>query len=449
MAAVLQNSTLEPAPYQIPEILRPIVQNPSRYKIIYGGRGSSKSWSVARILLRHGYKSRLRILCGREIQNTIEESVHQLLKEQIDNLGLDWFYTVTDKSIVGLNGTEFLFKGLRSQDIAKVKSLENIDICWIEEGQTLTKKSWKTLIPTIRSEDERDGVLFSSEIWVTFNPDLADDETYVRFVVSPPADSIVVKVNWRDNPWFPKVLEAERQEMMRQVELGNETQAEYDNVWEGICKPSVEGAIYANQIALATEQGRIACNVPYDPLLKVHTVWDLGWGVMAVGIYQRQASEMRIIGYEEYNEMTYAEVIIELEGNGREKYRWATDWLPHDSKSHNPLSKKTPKQMLTSLGRTVEEVPEIGIENGIKAAQQIFGRCYFDKDKAGLLTERLKRYRRRINQTTEAKSTPLADDNAHGSDQFRYMAVIADKMVNEDEVVIDDPYSGFGKTWAG
>ena len=273
------------------------------------------------------------------------------------------------------------------------------------------------------------------------NPELTTDETYVRFIENPPPDAVVVKTNWRNNKWFPEVLEKERQELLRQVELGIRTRDDYDNIWDGKCRATVEGAIYANQISKATEEGRIACNVPYDPLLKVHTVWDLGWGVMAIGFYQRQASEMRVIDYEEFNERTYSEVVAEIE---KREYRWGKDFLPHDSKAHNPLSKKTPKEVLTKLGRDVEEVPEIGVESGIKAAQQMFARCYFDKTKAGLLVERLKRYRRRINQTTESASTPLPDENAHGADQFRYAAVIAEQMVNE-EVVIKDPYKGFNR----
>jgi len=231
-----------------------------------------------------------------------------------------------------------VFRGIRQQDVTKIKSYEAFDIVWVEEAQVVTKKSWKILIPTIRAEQESiydPGEIIFSEIWVTFNPDLDTDETYVRFVVSPPEDSIVVKLNYRDNPWFPKVLEDERLEMLRQVALGNEEQSEYDNTWEGKCKPAVEGAIYAHQIEKATEEKRLSCNVPYDPLLKVHTVWDLGWGVMAVGFYQRQASEMRVIDYEEFNERTYSEVVAEIE---TKPYRWGTDFLPHDSKSHNPLS---------------------------------------------------------------------------------------------------------------
>ncbi len=437
MSAVLAPSM----DYHLPIAVQPIRESQARYKVLYGGRGSGKSWSVARILLEIGTKAELRILCTREFQNSIEESVHHLLKSQIVDMGLTGFYSVTDKSIKGINGTEFIFKGIRQQDITKVKSLERCDICWVEEAQVVTRTSWKTLGPTIRKTP--------SEIWVTFNPDLDTDETYMRFIVHPPKDSIVIKMNWRENPWFPKVLEEERQESLRGVEAGIVEQFDHDNIWEGICKPAVEGAIYANQIVKAEEDHRWGCNAPNDPLLKVHRVWDLGWGVMAVGMYQRQGSELRVVDYEEFNERTYSEVIAEIKGaEHRKQYRWGKDFLPHDSKAHNPLSQNTPKEVLAKLGCTVVEVAEIGVESGIKAAQQIFHRCYFDDKNTNLLRERLKRYRRRINQITDAKSTPVPDDAAHGADQFRYAAVIAEQMTNED-IDHGDPYKGLRNRYAG
>jgi phage terminase large subunit len=150
--------------YSLPPKLQPVRESPSRIKVLYGGRGSSKSWSVARILLEFGTKAKIRVLCAREIQRTISESVHQLLRDQIAELGLDEFYAVTDNAIRGANGTEFYFAGLRSQDAHKLKSYEGVDICWVEEAQVVSKRSWDILLPTIRKPD--------SEVWVTFNPEL-------------------------------------------------------------------------------------------------------------------------------------------------------------------------------------------------------------------------------------------------------------------------------------
>lgn len=168
-----------------------------RYRVGYGGRGKGSSWSFARALLAHGRARRLRILCAREYQSSIKDSVHKILSDQIRALTLQTFYDVGASSIVGKNGTEFIFKGLR-KDIAQIKSTEGVDICWVEEAESVSAKSWETLTPTIR----KDG----SEIWVSFNPALPTDATYVKFVVNPEPDAIIRPVSWRDNPWLPKVL---------------------------------------------------------------------------------------------------------------------------------------------------------------------------------------------------------------------------------------------------
>jgi phage terminase large subunit len=134
---------------------------PNRYKVLYGGRGGAKSWGIARALLIMASNKPLRILCARELQMSIRDSVHKLLSDQIETLQLSGFYEIQNSSIKGLNGSEFSFAGLRS-NVAQIKSYEGVDICWVEEAQTVSKGSWNVLIPTIR----KDG----SEIWVSFNP---------------------------------------------------------------------------------------------------------------------------------------------------------------------------------------------------------------------------------------------------------------------------------------
>lgn len=177
-----------------------------RYRVAYGGRGSAKSWQFARALLVHGLTAPLRILCAREYQASIRDSVHRVLADQISALNLDGFYTIKESEIVGANGTLFIFKGLR-RDIAQIKSTEGVDICWVEEAEAVSDASWRTLIPTIRKPN--------SEIWVSFNPALADDPTYKRFVINAPERSVVRKVSYADNPWFPLVLREEAEALRR------------------------------------------------------------------------------------------------------------------------------------------------------------------------------------------------------------------------------------------
>lgn len=213
---------------RIPECFAPLF-TPARYKCFWGGRGSGKSWADARALLIQGRKKKLRVLCVREIQTSITDSVHKLLTEQIDELGLGYFYRVTKSSIIGLNGTEFIFKGLRT-NTSEIKSTEGVDICWVEEAQAVSEESWQVLIPTIRKP--------GSEIWVTFNPLEESDPTYKRFVVSPPPGAIVEKVSWRDNPWFPDVLRAEKDYMLRVDPEG------YNHVWEGEVRTLSDAVIF-------------------------------------------------------------------------------------------------------------------------------------------------------------------------------------------------------------
>lgn len=171
-----------------------------RYKILWGGRGGARSWTVARTLLLMAAQTKLRILCAREMQSSIKDSVHQLLRDQIDLMGLTG-YIVTDREIRHVNGSFFIFAGLR-HNTSKIKSLEGIDICWVEEAERITKESWAILIPTIRKQ--------GSEIWVTFNPDQEKDSTYTRFILNAPKDTWQKKVGWEDNPWLSDELRAEK-----------------------------------------------------------------------------------------------------------------------------------------------------------------------------------------------------------------------------------------------
>jgi phage terminase large subunit len=192
---------------------------PFRYKTLYGGRGGAKSWEVAQALLCQAHTSNIRIGCFREYQNSIKDSVHQLLRDTLYRIGLaDWF-RVTDKAITSrVTGSNFLFKGLH-HNFNEIKSTEGIDRAWVEEAHLVSKDSWQVLIPTIRKE--------GSEIWSTFNPLQEEDETYQRLVIRQPPNSWCQKVSYRDNPWFPEVLEQERLYML-------ETDPEaYQHVWEG------------------------------------------------------------------------------------------------------------------------------------------------------------------------------------------------------------------------
>ncbi len=415
---------------------------PHRYKITHGGRGGSKSWGYARALLLKGTSEKLRILCAREVQKSIKDSVHKLLSDQISNMGLTGHYQVLNNEIRGANGTEFSFVGLANQTTDSIKSYEGYDICWVEEAHKVSRRSWDILIPTIRKND--------SEIWISLNPELDTDETYQRFVVNAPKSAKVVEINHNDNPFFGDIMEEERIEMLRQVSMGVRSQDDYNNIWEGTTKVVVDGAIWAKELTKLKAGGRL-CRVPYDPLLKGHTIWDLGWNdAMAILMVQKAASEIRIIDYIEDTHRTVPDYVLSEE-DGREdlatrKYNWGTDYVPAvDGFSKSALSKNSAYDYLKQLGRDADPngVPNIGLENGIEAARLILPRVVIDEKKAGLLFNRLSRYKRKIDPRTEQPGKPDHDENSHGSDGFRYLAVIADQLTNNGKKPITNPY----KAW--
>jgi len=187
-----------PSDYELPDYAEKLL-DPARYKVLYGGRAAGRSWTVARLLLTFAARERLRILCAREWQRSMKDSVHRLLLDQIEMLALPGF-TSTDTEIRHANGSLFLFDGLRT-NIEKIKSLEGIDRCWVEEAERVSERSWGVLIPTIR--------VAGSELWITFNPYLESDPTYQRFVVHPPDGTIVIRSSYRDNPWLSQELKDE------------------------------------------------------------------------------------------------------------------------------------------------------------------------------------------------------------------------------------------------
>jgi phage terminase large subunit len=221
---------------KLPEAFKELF-DPHRYKVYYSGRGAAKSHSFAGGLLILGANRPLRILCAREFQSSIKDSVKSLLDDKIKDMGLEWFYDSTRDGIEGLNGTQFIFAGLKT-NITKIKSLEAIDIVWIEEAHSVSQESWDILIPTIRAED--------SEIWASFNPYKEDDPVYKMFVKEGRPDAIVKKVSWRDNPFFPNVLKKEM-EYDKKHDLDK-----YLHIWEGECLRISDAAVFKGKLEVAS-----------------------------------------------------------------------------------------------------------------------------------------------------------------------------------------------------
>lgn len=380
---------------------------PARYKVLYGGRGGAKSWGVASAIAILGAAKPLRVLCARELQRSIADSVHKLLSDRIRALGLENHYTILDKAIRGANGTEIIFAGVRN-NASSIRSMEGIDIAWVEEAQLVSRSSWDILIPTIRKA--------ASEIWLTFNPELDTDYTYQRFVANPPADSLVVKVGWQDNPWFDQTtLPAERDD------LKERDPDAYLTVWEGHCRQVLDGAIYAKELRAATEQERIT-RVPYDATKPVHTFWDLGRAdATAIWFAQSVGFEYRIVDFYENTQEPLQHYLQALQARG---YVYGQHWLPHDAQAKQLGTERTIEERMRAAGFTVRIVPRMSIADGIDAARTIFATCWFDADKCSEGLNRLRRYRYDVDPNTKQFSRePLHDENSHAADAWRYLAI--------------------------
>ena len=382
-----------------------------RYKVAYGGRGGGKSWAIARALLIIGASKPTRILCAREFQTSIRDSVHKLLCDQIESLRLHGFYEITQTSIRGRNGSEFFFAGLKN-NVSNIKSFEGVDICWVEEAQSVSRMSWNVLIPTIRKQD--------SEIWISFNPELETDETYQRFVLHPPGDAVVTKINWSDNPWFPETLRTEKDALKdRDVEA-------YNTVWEGICRQTVDGAVFAREMQDAELQGRIS-RVPFDPSKPVHAVFDLGWSdATAIWFLQFVGMETRLLRYMEDNQKTISYYLAQLQTFG---YHYDTLWLPHDAENKTlAAAGKSIEEIVRAAGYKTRIIPRVPVADSINAARTIFNNCWFDREACAEGLTCLRHYRYEVDPETGGFSkSPLHDHYSHGADAFRYIGL----MVNE------------------
>jgi phage terminase large subunit len=402
---------------QMPNKMRFLFE-PHRYKILYGGRGGAKSWGVARWLLIEGASKPLRIFCGREIQKSIKNSVHKLLSDQIKALGLENFYTILQTEIRGKNGTEFIFDGLK-HNIDNIKSLESADKAWIEEAQSVSKSSWDKLIPTIRKP--------GSEIIATFNPDLEDDETYQRFVAHPPTGSKVEKIGWQDNPWFPDVLKQEMED------LKVRSYDDYLHVWEGHCKATLEGAVYADEIRKATLDKRIGI-VPHTSNKGVIAVFDLGHAdATAIWFVQCVGHEFRLI---DYYENQFKKIQHYMEYMQKLGYMFERIVLPHDAAYESLAADRTTEAIVRSSfpNATVTVLPSMKITEGIDAARTIFDQCWFDQNKCADGLSALRHYKYdKDPDTGKVSINPVHDWSSHGADAFRYLAVSIKHKKTEKE----------------
>ena len=391
---------------QFPEKLAPLFE-PHPYKCLYGGRDGCKSWSIARALLILGTQKPMRILCARETMDSIRESVHQLLSDQVSLLGLDDFYHILQAEIRGVNGTEFVFAGLRKQTVSSLKSYEAIDVAWIEEASVVSRRSLTILLPTIRKS--------GSEIWFSLNPDLETDAVYQDFVINPPKGAFVCKIGYQDNNW----LSPESREKIATLK-----ERDYDtfhHVYEGATRSTVEGAIYKAEIQRAETEGRIR-QVPYDPMRPVDVFFDLGFADrVAIWAAQRTPFEIKVLRYFEDDHQAIDYYLREMQTWG---YVFGTCFLPWDGGTRNLGTGKSIEELMRAKGFNVRVNRQSSVTDGINAVRTLFPQLYFD---AGLCADGLMYLRRYQWGPATAlgvpRSQPLHDDASHPADALRTMAM--------------------------
>ncbi len=392
---------------------------------MYGGRGGAKSHAIARVLLVKGMQEPLRIICAREIQKSISDSVHALLADLIRAHNLQNFYEIQRDIIRGRNGTEFKFRGLK-HNTTDLKSLEGADICWVEEAQNVSHNSWEILIPTIRKDN--------SEIWVSFNPKNMTDPTYQRFVSYKGDDIVAEFVSWRDNPFFPPVLDAERKKL-----LASDPEA-YEHIWEGKPDTRRSGAVYAKQLAKAREEGRIT-KVPYDPTCEVFTAWDLGFGdATSIWWLQFVGRELRWLEYYENSGEQldhYAQIVKAKPYN----YIKHGHFLPHDGGHGNIRGDSVAKQLLSlGLSNTVLS-RETDINPGLELVRLTLAYSVFDHEKCKDGIHALENYGYEWDEDRGIfKAKPRHDWTSHAADAARAAARAAG-TIKTGLTRTDDPYA--------
>ena len=402
------------AQLKIPSKLVPLFEGKARARCSFGGRGSGKTRTFALLTAVRGYQWGMagktgQILCGREFMNSLDDSSLEEIKAAISEV--DWlrdYYEVGEKFIRSKDGRiSYVFAGLR-RNLDSIKSKARILLAWVDEAETVSETAWQKLIPTVREHD--------SEIWVTWNPESKESATHKRWRQDPPDNCKVVEMNWRDNPWFPDVLEQERR-------TDQEKRPEaYDHIWEGDFLTHNDGAYYAMEMRDAKSSGRIGF-VPYEPSLGVITSWDLGIGdSTSIWFFQVTGAEIRVIDYYENNGVGLDHYARVLQEKG---YVYSEHILPHDVQVKELGSGKSRIETLDNLGiRPITIAPKLGVDDGIQASRSIIPRCWFDAEKVERGIDCLRQYHREYNEANKSwQGRPKHDWASHGADAFRYFAV--------------------------
>lgn len=398
---------------QAPRAFVPLLA-PARYKGAYGGRGSGKSHFFAELLIARCIQAKTDAVCVREVQKDLKKSAKKLIEGKIASLGVSSQFEILEAEIRTPRGGSIIFQGMQDHTAESIKSLEDFDIAWVEEAQSLSAFSLSLLRPTIRKP--------GSELWFSWNPRRKQDPVDALLRGStPPTGAVVIESNWRDNPWFPAELEVERQDDRR------DRPETYDHIWEGDYMTVAEGAYYASSLSAAKTEGRIG-NLAADPLMTIRAIWDIGGtgakaDACSIWIAQFIGREIRVLDYYEAQGQPLATHVNWLRDNG---YGRALCILPHDGASNDRVYDVSYESALRSAGFEVVVIPNQGRGAAmarIEAARRIFPRIWFDDVRTKPGREALGAYHEKKDDVRNIGLGPEHDWASHGADAFGLMCV--------------------------
>jgi len=415
-----------------PRVFQPLL-HPARYKGAHGGRGSGKSHFFAELIIEDSLRERgMLAVCIREVQKTLAQSSKRLIESKIATLSVGSEFKIFRDKIETPGDGVIIFEGMQNHTAESIKSLEGFQRAWIEEAQTLSERSLTLLRPTIRAE--------GSEIWASWNARRKSDAIDRFLRRSPPSSAIVVKANWRDNPWFPEVLEIERKfDLERYPDR-------YDHIWEGEYAKAFEGAYFAKQFAEAKAQGRIS-RVAADPLLPINAFFDLGGSgasadAMSIWIAQFVNREVRVLDYIEGQGQVLAYYVQELRVRS---YENAICYLPHDGVNENNVTGKRYEDHVREAGFQVEIVKNQGKGAAmmrVEAVRRLFPQIWFNEATTEAGRDALGYYHEKKNDNRDVGLGPEHDWSSHAADAFGLMCIVY-REPNKDEKPLKRRIGGY------
>lgn len=429
---------------ELPPKLIPVFSGEADIRGAYGGRGSAKTRTFAKMTAVRGYvwsKAGREgiILCGRQFMNSLDDSSLEEIKAAIrSEPWLEAHYDIGEKYVRTKDGrVSYKFTGL-DRNVDSVKSKSRILLCWVDEAEPVTEEAWQKLIPTLREED--------SELWVTWNPERKTSATHKRFRESTDQRMKVAELNWRDNPWFPAILDRVRQKDRA------ERPDSYDHIWEGAFVTVVEGAYYASCLTAAKSEGRIG-RVAFDPLMTIRLFVDIGgtgakadsfsiWPAQFIG------KEIRTRDYYEAQGQPLAAHLAWLRSKGYTPDK-AQFWLPHDGSSQDRVFDVSYESALRQAGYSVTVVPNQGkgaASARVEAARRLFPSVWFDEDTTAAGRDALGWYHEKRDQERGIGLGPNHDWSSHGADAFGLMCVAYDEPTAKRKT---DPRNAVAGAWMG